>query len=673
MITKEDALKHAKNAFSTSTTYVDANYRKRWDDNLRLNNNKHPIGSKYNSDAYKYKSKGFRPKTRSVTRNAEAAAASAFLSNRDAISVDPLSTKNPEQRASAELREFLLNYRLQHTIPWFLTIVGGMQDAQVNGVVCSKQYWDLEHKETKLESTNEFGEEEEKVERIVTKDEPKVDLHPIENVRIDPAANWTDPVNSSPYVILMLPMFVGDVKAKIKKGEWLEVSDNELSAAKSKSTDTTKQARENDQEDSQGVNHTEALSDFDIVFVHENFMRVNGEEIQYYTLGCEKLLSEPALLGDVYWHNVRPIVIGNCIVEPHRIYPHSPVELGAGLQQEANEIRNSRLDNVRLAMNKRYIVKRGSQTDIKSLVRNVAGSVSMATDPTADVKALEFNDVTGSSFAEQDRINVDYDELLGSFSSGSVQSNRKLNETVGGMAMLRSSSNALTQYVMAVFSETWVEKVLRQLDMLEQHYESDSELIKTAMLELSITERYGIEEVNNDLLLQRATVSVNITNSSTDPILRLDQFISAIKIYSEIAQNPPPGVKMDEVKKEIFAFLGYRDGRRFLDEDGVDPQIQQMQEIIQQLEAQVESKELLAAQKMETEQMKEAAETQRNTEDNETKLLIENNKREMAEGDQGEGDSEENTDVDGIFEILKDLALRMDQIQEEHKEVTGGL
>ncbi len=674
MIDEEKALKYAKNAFDVSTTYIDTNYRRRWDDNLRLFNNKHPLGSKYYSDAYKYRSKGFRPKTRSVTRAAEAAAATAFLSNRDAISVDPLSTRNDKQRASAELREYLLNYHLQHTIPWALTCVGGMQDAQVNGVVCSKQYWELEHKETVMQTENEFGEMVEKKERLIVKDAPKIDLIPVENIRIDPGSDWRDPVNTSPYVILMLPMRVDDIKQRIESGEWELVSDNQLSAAKSKGTDTTKQAREEDQEDSQTVKYSDELNDFDLVWVHENFVRINGEEYTYYTLATEAILSKPAKLGDVYWHNVRPVVIGNCIVETHRIYPNSPVELGAGLQQEANEIRNSRLDNVRLAMNKRYIVKRGSQTDLKSLVRNAAASVTMATDVN-DVKAMEFNDVTGSSFAEQDRINVDYDELLGSFSTGSVNTNRKLNETVGGMAMLRNSANSLTQYLIFIFSETWVEKVLRQLDMLIQSYESDEELINTAIVELGLKEKYGVEQVDDELMLQRATVTVNISNSSTDPILRLDQFTSAMKIYAEISQNPPPGIDMMEVKKEIFSFLGYRDGRRFIEKEEINPTIQQMQQVIQDLQSKVESKELELMQKMETEKMKEEAATQRNTENNRTKLMIEAQKQESSEKSEGNKsgtDNDEKEEMAGIFQILQDLALQLDQIKQEHNALMQG-
>jgi hypothetical protein len=66
-------LKAAKDAFSGSTTYVDANYRKKWEDALSMFQSKHPAGSKYLTDTYKHRSKLFRPKTRSVVRRHEAA------------------------------------------------------------------------------------------------------------------------------------------------------------------------------------------------------------------------------------------------------------------------------------------------------------------------------------------------------------------------------------------------------------------------------------------------------------------------------------------------------------------------------------------------------------------------------------------------------------------------
>ena len=71
------------------------------------------------------------------------------------------------------------------------------------------------------------------------------------------------------------------------------------------------------------------------------------------------------------------------------------------MQAEINEVANQRIDNVKFAMNKRYWVRRNQQVDIRSITRNVPGSVTMMNDPEKDVKVQETNDVTSSAYQEQ--------------------------------------------------------------------------------------------------------------------------------------------------------------------------------------------------------------------------------------------------------------------------------
>jgi hypothetical protein len=78
--------------------YFDNNYRKQWEDNLRMFQSKHPRDSKYMSEAYKYRSRIFRPKSRSVVRKNEATAALAFFSNPDVVSIDPVTRKTRRRR-----------------------------------------------------------------------------------------------------------------------------------------------------------------------------------------------------------------------------------------------------------------------------------------------------------------------------------------------------------------------------------------------------------------------------------------------------------------------------------------------------------------------------------------------------------------------------------------------
>jgi hypothetical protein len=595
-----DWLALARDAFSSSTSYMDANWRKQWEDSIAMFQSRHPSGSKYNSDAYKHRSRLFRPKTRSVVRKNEAAAAIAFFSNPDVVSVEAENDTNPQQVAAAELMQQILNYRLQKTIPWFQLLVGGVQTAQVIGIVCSYQYWHYKEKVTVSEEPladdmgnvlmDDQGPIMQQYEDVkVLKDEPCISLLPPEQFRFDPGADWLNVVESSPYFIRMVPKYVGEVKEMMRatdrktgQQQWREYPDSEIRMAMA-DWDTLRSARENKREDP--LAHTDqAISDYETVWCHENFIRKDGEEWVYWTLGCHQMLTDPAPLDQVYFTGDRPFVIGTCVIEANKAVPDSLVQMGASLQRETNDTVNQRRDNVSLVLNKRYIVKRGRDVDVQSLLRNVPGGVTMATDVT-DVQPMEWNDVTGSSYQEQDRLNVDFDELTGNFSTSSVMTNRKLNETVGGMNMLGGAANQLTEYLIRTLTETWIEPVLRQLVKLEQAYETDTTVLGLAGEKGQLFERYGVNEVSDELLNQELTVRVNVGMGATDPQTKLQKFTHAMQTYGGIMQSMPD-VDPDAVRKELFGLVGYRDGGRFFkkDMDPKDAQMQQMGQVMQQMQ-----------------------------------------------------------------------------------------
>ncbi len=55
-----------------STDFLDANYRKQWQQNIAHFNNDHDRGSRFYSVNYRSRNKLFRPKTRSVAIKSEA-------------------------------------------------------------------------------------------------------------------------------------------------------------------------------------------------------------------------------------------------------------------------------------------------------------------------------------------------------------------------------------------------------------------------------------------------------------------------------------------------------------------------------------------------------------------------------------------------------------------------
>ena len=624
-----DWLGMARNCYEDSTRYVDSSLRSQWERNERAFNNRHAPGSKYLSESYRHRTKLYRPKTRSMIRVGEAQAAASLFSNMDVINITAMNQSSPAAVASAELNKKLLQHRLTSSnkkvgIPWFLTCIGAFQDASKYGFVVSKQWWEYEEKVTKryVPVYDELGQpmvdeegrphlEEQEDVKVLT-DKPRCDLIPPENIRLDRGSDWRDPIGTSPYVIILHPMYVYEVEERAKiedpktgQPQWYSVDRSALKAATSRQAwDSTRTYREGNREDSK--ESETAIDEYTTVWVHENIMRWEGIDYVYFTAGTHELLSDPKPLTEVYRHctdGERPLTLGNVLIETHKCFPAGKPELVAGLQQEANEVANLRIDNVKLALNKRWLVRRGRRVDLKSIVRNVPGSVTLTDSPEDDIKALETRDVTQSSYMEQDRINVDFDEIAGQFSAGTVQTNRRMNETVGGMELLSGSANMVSELDLRVFVETWCEPTLRQLVKLEQHYEDDITVLGIAGEEAQL-HRYGVERINNEFIDRDVNVRVNVGVGATDPMQRIEKFKIAAEVLGSIfGEGLQSMLNHEEIIKEIMGPLGYADGSRFLNLDGPPPIVTELEAEIEELKRKLETKELERQGKIEVARM----------------------------------------------------------------------
>jgi len=616
----EQWLSLARNAYDSSTDWVDTNLRYQWEKNLSNFNSVHPPGSKYLTSAYDKRSRLFRPKTRTVVRKLEAAMATAFFTNEDMMSISPSNPNDPMQIAGAAIAQSIMQYRLTNTIPWFSTMVTALQDAAIYGTVVSHQYWEFEEKDETFASVDDEGAEvvdmkgkplREKVTSTI-KDFPVIEVVEPENFRIDPASDWYDPISSSPYVIHLIPMFVQDVMERIDNKEWKKLSMGELLSTQTQDDDTLRLTREEPREDPL-EDQFETVDEFKIVWVHKNIIKKDGQDWCFFTAGTQYLLTDPKPLQEMYpWlkDNERPYVMGKLNIEAHRVYPSATVELTEELQAASNDIWNQRFDNIKLAMNKRYHIRRDRNIDLDALFRSVPGGAVEMDDPDQDVRIVETRDVTGSAYQEQDRINMDFDELQGNFSASTVGGARNLNETVGGMELIAGNTNTISEFVLRTFAETWVEPVLKQLLRLEQYYETDEHVTALVGEEVEGAEGEQVADFNQDemmdeLMKQNVLLKVNVGMNATDPVGRVQNLLYGV---GSLAQFPGMEGKfnIDEIAKEVFAQLGYKDGVRFLrPTDDEDPKIAELKSQIEQMQMMIETDQVKMQGRMTIEQMKQ--------------------------------------------------------------------
>lgn len=553
----------ARDAFSESTSYFDSGVRSEIESDIRQFQSLHPSGSKYLDPTYRARSRFFRPKTRAAVRKNEAIAAAALFSNSNVLALVAEDQSDRTQAAAAFVWQEVLNQRLSTSIPWFQTALGAYQDAMVTGVCISYQHWRYNAKR-----------------RI---DMPCISLQPVENIRFSPNADWANPVSTSPYFIRMVPMFLKDVQARMVRGyddktdamPWKKVDDTELMTAAKSFSDSIRLQRNQGRADQQNQSQ---VNGFSLVWVHQNFIELNDVDYVYWTLGTNDILSVPQPVEELYpLGGARPFVVGNCVIETHKLYPSGPVRLGRDVQAELNENANQRSDNVKFAMNKRYFVKRGKQVDLRSLSRNTPGSSTMMDDPSegGDVRVVDTPDVTRSAYEEQDRLNLDYDDLNGTFSQASVQSNRRVIDSKGGLELISEDSSKMGTYQLHTWVETWVKPVLTQTLLNEQEYETDERIFaiagKKAKAARVLDEDQQIDDV---LLTQRVTIKLNVGIGATTPKERVANFTGALKEVKEMFEDDvltKIGADSKEITDEIMSLLGYDGGDRFFPDRGEDP------------------------------------------------------------------------------------------------------
>ena len=640
----------SRQCYKSSTDFLNVNFRTQWEKNLAHFNNEHAKDSKFHASNYRNRNKLFRPKTRAISLKGEAALRKAMFATNDYVNISAENEGNLIEELSSEVMENLLDFRLKDTIPWMQTVLGAWQDTFNYGICISYQYWAFETKTEYFESTDIDQEgnyiEEESVKII--RDEPAVDLIEPENFRFDPGCDWRDPAKTSPYLIRLEPMKVDEVLKKMNstdtktgKAEWRKYSVAEILSAGStrwSEEESIRRAREGVGKEDPYKNH-DIADEFENVWCREHIVREDGEDIVYWTIGNDLMLTDPVPLSEAYFHGQRPFRVGVSLIESHKTIPNSKNEMIAPIQEAINKGTNQRADNVDLVLNKRYFLRRGQNIDTPALMRNVPGGGVYMDDPATDVKIVTTPDVTSSSYEEQNRLSNEMDEIAGNFSSSSVQSNRELNETVGGMQMNHQSADELTEYSIAIFIETWVTPVLKQLMLLEEAYETDQVVLQMAAGKSKAWKRMNLKgDVPEQILAQKLKLNVNVGIGNTDPVRKADMFTRSITGILSVMPQAALRLNEDEVIKEIIGGAGRSDGERFFkkieemqgQEQQPDPEVVKHQQQLQfdkyKYDLEIQYKTMLAASEEEQFYARLAQEKEISMEDLYAKLGIESSK-----------------------------------------------
>jgi len=573
-------LQYVREAEATSARYIAQVNRKAWSQSLRAYNNQHFTGSKYTRVDWRSRSKFFRPKTRTSVKKDMAAVAASLFGNIDAINCLPGNEADPRQRAAAALMEEVVNYRTDRSsgkaaMPWFQVAMGARQNALIMGVCVSKQYWKFElrksHVETVQQRDDRTGEMRTVKRDVWVKDidRPDCQLIPTENITLDPAAEWTDPIQSASYVIIKWPMNMEEVRKRQNTpiNPWKDVSPSVLLANTDSGTTDTSAIRRSRELGIDRMDESQTGTQFQVVWVYEVFMRVDGEDWTFFCAGDRAFLTDPKPTREVYPEQFgeRPLTMGVGNLDAHRVFPMSPVESWQQHQGELNDIVNLRLDAVKQNVMPVTKVVKGKGVDLDQVKRRSYGSTIMVQDEK-DVTFDRPQDIPQSVGMLTRELELEMDDLAGQFNGQTAESNNALSRTLGGLKLVSGSANAVQEFDIRVWIETWCAPTLAQIVRLEQYYEHDDVILGLCGDRAQLFTKYGVSKIDDELIEEEIAVRVSVGLGAGDPQQRLMKFGQVLQIVAPIiAQSPEflrgeKEIDVEAICEYVFGAGGFRDG-----------------------------------------------------------------------------------------------------------------
>lgn len=576
----EEFLQMVREANTQSSFYSNQVNKRAWERAYMAYRQQHFVGSKYNSNEFKNRSRLFIPKTRSAVRKDLAAVSASLFSTVDTIAVEPGNEADQQQRGGAAVLKELINYRTDRAngkaaMPWFLTALGARQTALFTGFCVTKQSWKLELRRKGEESfTDDDGSNRRRDVWVPHVDRPDCLLIAPENCTIDPACDWTNPAQDSAYFLVRYPMRLDEILQKQKdvRNPWKEIPQAQLRACGEGARAEASAIRRARDQGLDRYDEAQTGDNFDVIWVTEAFIRTSGEDWTFFCAGDKYLLTDPAPVGEIYpeQDGERPLAFGYGTFEAFCVFPQAAVESWQMLQQEANDVRNLTLDAFKQNVMPVTKVVRGRQIDLDQLKRRAQGSAIMV-NKADDVTWEKAPDVPASAEALRQHLDVEFDDLAGQQNYGTVQNNNSLGQTLGGLKLAAGAANAVQEMDIRVWNETWAERALAQLVKLEQYYESDQIVLGLCGDKAKLFEKHGVDQITDELLENSVTVRVSIGLGGGDPEQRLRKFVSAGQAAMPYLQLDPRfksgelTVDGEAVMAETFGGAGYRDGgKRFI-------------------------------------------------------------------------------------------------------------
>lgn len=252
-----------------------------------------------------------------------------------------------------------------------------------------------------------------------------------------------------------------------------------------------------------------------------------------------------------------PFVMARYIPVQHELYGMGIPEICESLQEELNTVRNQRMDNVNLILNRMWLANKYADINFDNLI-SFPGNVILTSDINA-IQPLVTPDVTRSAYLEEEIIKQDIDNASGEFSYSRGQPPER-RETATGIVRLQQASSIRFDTIVKMLEFTFLRNVAKMFLWLDYHFLPPHEFAKIVGVEEF--QRYnGIRFYQQDINEMLRQYHFQPMGSATTAIkeVRIQQIMQAYKLF-----NRDPYINQVELRKMLLDVLEIKNIHRLL-------------------------------------------------------------------------------------------------------------
>ena len=266
-------------------------------------------------------------------------------------------------------------------------------------------------------------------------------------------------------------------------------------------------------------------------------------------------------------HGEKPFVRILDHMVPHEFWGIGELEPLEGIQDTMNALWNTRIDNVKLVLNKMFAVSVDYLMDMKDLQVRPGGVIRLREGvPVAQAfESIDLGEVTGSSYQEAAEVERMSEKVSGVSAYQMGTDSPALNRTATGVALISEQGNTRFAHKVRVSELTGLRRLAKHFGTILQQYMPAQMVVRL----LGPGGQYLWQTVDAQSIEGAFDYSIEAESASQTESIRMEQTLSLFQMLSAM-----PQVNIYKLIEDVLQTFGRKDIQNYL----LDPQTMMLQQ-----------------------------------------------------------------------------------------------